>query len=138
MAVDDLTRRRFVQGTAAVSGGIALGGPIAALGGQVASGRVRRAVGYGELRDTPELDSGEVYLQLPPGFTYRVISRDYEPMSDGHPTPGIFDGTGSYPGPRNTTLLIRSHENRSRANLPAATIGIGVTGPRASAGTSKA
>jgi secreted PhoX family phosphatase len=116
MAVEDLTRRRFVQGSAAVGGGIALGGPIAALGSQVASGRVRRAVGYSELRDVREEDSGDVYLQLPPGFRYRVISRDYEPMSDGNATPGIFDGTGSYPGPRNTTILIRNHENRSRPN----------------------
>ena len=116
MAVEDLTRRRFVQGSAAVGGGIALGGPLSALAAQAAEGRVRRAVGYGPLRDTPEEDSGEVYLQLPSGFRYRVISRDYEPMSDGKPTPGIFDGTGSYPGPRNTTILIRNHENRSRPN----------------------
>ena len=58
MAVEDLTRRRFVQGSAAVAGGVALGGPIAALGANVASGKVRRAVGYGELQDTPEEDSG--------------------------------------------------------------------------------
>jgi uncharacterized protein len=116
MAVEDLTRRRFVQGSAAVGGGIALGGPLSALAAQTAEGRVKRAVGYGPLRDTPEEDSGEVYLQLPTGFRYRVISRDYELMSDGKPTPGIFDGTGSFPGPRGTTILIRNHENRSRAN----------------------
>ncbi|MGH3101252.1 MAG: alkaline phosphatase PhoX, partial [Thermoleophilia bacterium] len=116
MAIEDLTRRRFVQGSAAVGGGIALGGPISALAARTAEGRVKRATGYGPLRDTPEEDSGVVYLQLPRGFHYRVISRDYEPMSDGNPTPGIFDGTGSYPGPRNTTILVRNHENRSRAN----------------------
>jgi uncharacterized protein len=116
MAIEDLTRRRFVQGTAAVGGGIALGGPLSALAAQTAHGKVARTTGYGPLRDTPEEDSGEVYLQLPSGFRYRVISRDYEVMSDGKPTPGIFDGTGSYAGPRNTTILIRNHENRSRAN----------------------
>ena len=116
MAVEDLTRRRFVQGSAALGGGIALGGPLSALAAQTASGRVKRTVGYGPLRDTPEEDSGEVYLQLPSGFRYRVISRDYEVMSDGKPTPGIFDGTGAYPGGRGTTILIRNHENRSRAN----------------------
>jgi secreted PhoX family phosphatase len=114
MAVEDLTRRRFVQGSAAVGGGLALGGTLSALSAQAAQGAVRRAVGYGPLRDTPEEDSGEVYLQLPRGFRYRVISRDYEPMSDGKPTPGIFDGTGSYRGRGNTTILIRNHENRSR------------------------
>lgn len=116
MAVDDLTRRRFVQGSAVLGGGIALGGPIAALGTNVASGNVKRTIGYGPLRDTPEEDSGDVYIQLPEGFRYRVISRDFEPMSDGHPTPGIFDGTGCYPGPRGTVVLIRNHENRSRPN----------------------
>ena len=116
MAVDDLTRRTFVKGSAAVGGGIALGGPISALGADAAHGKVKRVVGYGELQPTPEQDTGEVYLDLPRGFRYRVISRDYEIMSDGNPTPGIFDGTGAYPGPRNTTVLIRNHENRSRPN----------------------
>ncbi|HWM09015.1 MAG TPA: alkaline phosphatase PhoX [Solirubrobacteraceae bacterium] len=116
MAVEDLTRRRFVQGTAAMGGGLALGGPIAALGARTAEGRVRRVVGYGPLRDTPEQDSGEVFLQLPKGFKYRIISRDNDVMSDGKPTPGIFDGTGCYPGPRGTVVLIRNHENRSRPN----------------------
>jgi hypothetical protein len=117
MAVEDLTRRRFVQGSAVVTGGIALGGPLSALASQSSGGRQpKRVAGYGPLHDTPEEDSGQVYMQLPKGFRYRVISRDYEPMSDGKPTPGIFDGTGSYPGPRNTTILVRNHENRSRAN----------------------
>ena len=116
MALEDLTRRRFVQGSAAVGGGIALGGPLAALAAQTAEGKVRRSPGYGPLSDTPEEDSGIAYLQLPQGFRYRVISRDAEPMSDGKPTPGIFDGTGSYQGRGNTTILIRNHENRSRAN----------------------
>ena len=108
----ELTRRRFIQGSAS----IALGGPIAALAAQTAQGKVTRTLGYGPLLDTFEEDTGEVYLQLPKGFRYRVISRDYEVMSDGNPTPGIFDGTGSYVGRRGTTILIRNHENRSRAN----------------------
>ena len=115
MAIDDLTRRTFVRRGAAL-GGLALAGPLSALGAQAAEGKVRRAIGYGPLLDTPEEDSGVVYLRLPKDFRYRVISRDYEVMSDGNPTPGIFDGTGAYPGPRGTTILIRNHENRSRAN----------------------
>ena len=35
-------------------------------------------------------------------------------MSDGNPTPGIFDGMAAYPGRRGETILIRNHENRSR------------------------
>jgi hypothetical protein len=37
-------------------------------------------------------------------------------MSDGNPTPGIFDGTGCFPGKHGTAILIRNHENRSRPN----------------------
>jgi uncharacterized protein len=114
MAVEDLTRRRFVQGSAAVGGGIALGGPIAALAARSAEGTVRRTVGYGALRPTPEADSGEAFLELPRGFKYRIISRDNVVMSDGSPTPGIFDGTGCFTGKHGTAILIRNHENRSR------------------------
>ena len=35
-------------------------------------------------------------------------------MTDGNPTPGIFDGMGAYPGPDGSTILIRNHENRRR------------------------
>jgi secreted PhoX family phosphatase len=113
MAVE-LTRRRFVQGSAAVGGGLALGGPISALAARSAQAAQRRAVGYGPLQPTPEEDTGIVYLELPRGFRYRVISRQGEPMSDGSPTPGIFDGMAAYPGRGGDTILIRNHENRSR------------------------
>jgi uncharacterized protein len=116
MAVE-LTRRRFVAGSAAVGGGLALGGPMSALAKSTARGRrPQRVVGYGELQPTPEEDSGEVFLELPRGFRYRIISREGQTMSDGNPTPGIFDGTGCYPGPRGTMILIRNHENRSQNN----------------------
>ncbi len=113
MAVD-LTRRRFVQGSAAVGGGLALGGPISALAARTAEGRPAAAEGYGPLFPTPEEDSGITYLSLPRGFKYRVISRSGDPMSDGNPTPGIFDGMAAYAGAGGATILIRNHENRSR------------------------
>jgi secreted PhoX family phosphatase len=115
MAVD-LTRRRFVQGSAAVGGAVAIGGPLSALAEARRGGGRRRAVGYGPLAPAPEQDSGLAYLELPQGFRYRLISRQGEPMSDGNPTPGIFDGMAAYPGRGGTTILIRNHENRSRAN----------------------
>jgi secreted PhoX family phosphatase len=113
MAVD-VTRRRFVQGSATAGGGLALGGPVSALAARSAERRPARSQGYGPLQPTPELDSGDVYLELPPGFEYRVISRQNDPMDDGNPTPGIFDGMAAYPGRHGTTILIRNHENRSR------------------------
>jgi secreted PhoX family phosphatase len=111
----EVTRRRFTQGSIAVGGGLALGGPISALAARSAEGRPRRSPGYGPIEPTPDEDSGVEYIALPPGFKYRVISRQNEPMDDGNPTPGIFDGMAAYKGPHGTTVLIRNHENRSRA-----------------------
>lgn len=121
MAVEDtavdLTRRRFVQGSAAVGGGLMIGGPLSALAARTAEAQARRrAVGYGPLVPARDEDTGIVHLELPRGFRYRVISRQGQPMSDGNPTPGIFDGTGSFPGRGGQTILIRNHENRSRPN----------------------
>jgi secreted PhoX family phosphatase len=114
MEVAGLTRRRFVKGSAAVGGSLAIAGPLSALAARQAEGQRRRAVGYGQLQPTPERDSGIEFLELPPGFRYRIISRQAELMDDGNPTPGIFDGTAAYRG-RGETILIRNHENRSRA-----------------------
>jgi len=110
----DLTRKRFVQGTAVAGGALAFSGPLSALAQAQAQGRQIKATGYGPLRPTPEIDSGIEYLELPAGFSYRLISKSGDPMSDGNPTPGIFDGMAAYPGGRGTTVLMRNHENRSR------------------------
>ena len=112
----DMTRRRFVEGSAAVGGGLAIAGPLSALAAQTAEGHRRpHAPGYGELKPAKEIDSGIEYLALPPGFKYRLISRAGDPMSDGKPTPGIFDGMAAYTGRGGDVVLIRNHENRSRA-----------------------
>jgi secreted PhoX family phosphatase len=115
MEVRELTRRRFVQGSAAVGGGLMLGGPLSALAARTAEGARARSSGYGQLQPTPEQDTGVEWLELPPGFKYRLISKQGDPMDDGNPTPGIFDGMAAYPGKGSEVILIRNHENRSRA-----------------------
>jgi uncharacterized protein len=50
-------------------------------------------------------------LDLPPGFTYSVISTEGETMSDGLITPGDFDGMAVFDMPDGLTL-IRNHELR--------------------------
>jgi uncharacterized protein len=104
--VGTITRRSFVKRSGAVGGGLVAAGPLAALSAN--AGAQPRSAGYG-----PLVDKGELWL--PAEFDYRVISRQGTPMSDGQPTPGIFDGMGAYPGPDGTTILIRNHENRERA-----------------------
>lgn len=114
MAVD-VSRRKFVQGSAAVGGGLAIGGPISALAANSAHGKPAPVTpGYGPLQPTPELETGIEFLALPKGFQYRLINQSGDPMRDGNPTPGIFDGMGAFSGARGTTVLIRNHENRSR------------------------
>ncbi|MDJ0975280.1 MAG: DUF839 domain-containing protein [Planctomycetota bacterium] len=49
-------------------------------------------------------------LDLPPGFTYHVVSRQGQTMADGLQVPGAADGMAAFPGPGGTTLLVRNHE----------------------------
>ncbi len=141
MAID-ITRRRFIEGSAAVGGGLAIGGPLAALAAQSAHGAPKKSPGYGPLAPTPEQDSGFTFLALPRGFRYRLISKEGDPSfvvnPDGSrttaPTPGIFDGMAAYAvskkaddedededghgraGKKAKVILIRNHENRERAD----------------------
>jgi len=94
--------------TAAVTGGLAIAGPLKALAGGGASAQAASAIGYGPLKNKGD-------LWLPDGFKYKIISTEGEIMSDGNPTPSMFDGMAAFAGPRNTTILIRNHENRERA-----------------------
>ncbi len=103
-----LSRRDFIELGGASAAAVALGGGLSALGARAAMGLPpERVEGYG-----PLVPMGD--LALPRGFSYKIISRQGEPMDDGNPTPGIFDGMGAFRGPRGSTTLIRNHENRRR------------------------
>ena len=88
--------------------GLIAAGPLGALSARAAVAQPAASPGYG-----PLVDKGELWL--PEAFEYAVVSRQGDPMSDGRPTPGIFDGMGAFPGENGTTILIRNHENRERA-----------------------
>lgn len=68
--------------------------------------RMRETAGFGQLVKDPHR-----IIDLPKGFTYRVISRVGDPMSDGLLTPGRADGMAAFSGPDGKTILIRNHEN---------------------------
>ncbi|WP_437756065.1 alkaline phosphatase PhoX [Sorangium sp. So ce1389] len=50
-------------------------------------------------------------LDLPAGFTYRILQRAGDDMDDGYRMPGRPDGMGCFPGPDSTVVLLRNHEN---------------------------
>jgi uncharacterized protein len=112
-----ISRRSFVKRGSAAGGTLFGMGALHAVGAQIAAGQTPAASeGYGPLVPRAAQNDPSMVLRLPEAFHFEVISRQGRPMSDGRPTPGIFDGTGSYPG-RNAdeTILIRNHENRRRA-----------------------
>jgi len=101
-------RRDFIKRAGAAGGGALLMAPLTNFAARAAAGDLKKGQGYG-----PLVPMGE--LALPQGFQYRVISRQGDPMNDGNPTPGIFDGMAAFRGDRkDTTILIRNHENRRR------------------------
>ncbi|MGH3062575.1 MAG: alkaline phosphatase PhoX, partial [Gaiellaceae bacterium] len=107
--METLDRRTLLRRGLAAGGGLAALGPLHALGAQVAHGaNPKRTVGYG-----PLVDKGDLWL--PADFEYTVVQRQGEPMSDGNPVPGIFDGMAAYRGKGGTVVLIRNHENRRQA-----------------------
>ena len=69
--------------------------------------------GYGPLRADPN-----GILDLPPDFSYRVISTVGDEMSDGFLVPGAADGMAAFPGPGGKTLLVRNHELSSTRQSP--------------------
>jgi secreted PhoX family phosphatase len=107
-----LDRRTFLRRSAAVTGGLAVAGPLQAFAARSALGQSAE----GESPFGPLVNMGE--LSLPRGFRYKIISRQGDVMTDGNPTPGIFDGMAAFrvPGLNEGVVLIRNHENRERAD----------------------
>ena len=98
------TRRTILAGASAAVVGFA---GLKLLGSGSAAEPRPDIEGYGPLIPDP---AG--LLDLPRGFSYRVISRTGEPMSDGLLTPGSFDGMAAFPvrGNRHQVALVRNHE----------------------------
>ena len=53
-------------------------------------------------------------IDLPDGFSYTVLSKAGEPMSDGLPTPGDHDGMAAFSGENGRIVLVRNHELGTR------------------------
>lgn len=70
---------------------------------------VNEVEGYGDLKQDPN-----GVLDLPEGFSYRVISQSGETMDDGLLVPGQPDGMGCFPLEGSLVALVRNHELRGR------------------------
>lgn len=97
-----LSRRLFLQSAAATAIGFA--GLQRHVLGHLAEAAASR-VGYGPLVPDPQ-----AILDLPDGFTYRVISRKGELMTDGLHVPGAPDGMAAFAGEDGRIVLVRNHE----------------------------
>ena len=97
------TRRDVLGGLSATAAGLA--------GLRLLASSPARAqpmiLGYGPLVPDPAR-----LLDLPAGFSYRIVSRQGEPMSDGLVTPAAFDGMACFPvrSSRDRVALVRNHE----------------------------
>lgn len=99
-----LDRRSFTLGlTSLAFSGLVLSGCSTSLATRTAA-----SAGYGPLRTDP---AG--FLDLPSGFSYRVISSFGDVMDDGHIVPDRADGMGAFRIDANRTALVRNHELRA-------------------------
>lgn len=108
-----INRRNFLIQLATVSGGVVFG----------FNGFQRRALaleadatlasmqayGFGELLPAVTKNTGEVYLALPKGFEYKLLSKAGKIMSDGNKTPALPDGMACFKVGEEFRL-IRNHE----------------------------
>ncbi len=94
-------RRKFIAATGAAFGGLLLGGCMSARVPLAASGMSR----FGPLQPDP---AG--VLDLPEGFSYRVLSRLGDAMSDGGTVPDRADGMGCFDIVGGRLALVRDHE----------------------------
>ena len=65
------------------------------------------STGFGPLQPDPEN-----ILDLPKGFSYRIISMAGQKMKDGFIVPSLADGMAAFPGPGGLTVILRNHEFR--------------------------
>ena len=97
-----ISRRRFLGSATAISLGF---GGLGCSETNVIARSIPRHTGFGPLKDDPK-----GIIALPDGFSYRIVSRRGEMMSDGFYVPARHDGMATFPGPDGMTLIVRNHE----------------------------
>jgi hypothetical protein len=105
-------RRRFLGATATAFAAIVASGCSVRGGGGGSGPKVASSggyAGYGALKPDP---AG--FLDLPEGFSYRVISRLGDAMDDGGTVPDRADGMGCFDLGNGEIALVRNHELQPR------------------------
>jgi len=103
--IKEYTRRRFIKQSALTS--LALVALSHFANSKGSSAVLKKGSGAG----LPLIPDPKGYLDLPEGFTYHIISRAGETMSDGLLVPGRPDGMGTFLDAMGRTVIIRNHEN---------------------------
>lgn len=107
-----LTRRTFLVGTASAGALLALR---RVMSGAVENGSSGEINPFGPLIPDPQKR-----LDLPAGFSYRIISRTGDTMDDGLLVPGAHDGMAAFAtGPDRVTLICNHELNFNQASLGA-------------------
>ncbi len=99
----NLNRRSFLRNASAVTAGFS--GLEQMLSGSALAQESKLSSPYGELLRDPHK-----IIDLPKGFSYRVISRTGDRMNDGFKVPGQPDGMGAFSVGNNQVVLVRNHE----------------------------
>lgn len=104
MPLDSHLHRRGLM--MAGSAGLAFAGLARSVAAQTPSETyVNQVAGYGPLLKDPN-----GILDLPQGFSYRIVSQGGETMDDGLLVPGQFDGMGCFSAGGTRVALVRNHE----------------------------
>jgi secreted PhoX family phosphatase len=102
----DMTRRRFLEKSALGILGLFAFRPI------FSGGRPRSRLTFNEEKDGygPLIRDPEKIIDLPEGFSYKLISLAGRKMNDGFSVPFFFDGMATLSGPDGLTIIMRNHE----------------------------
>jgi hypothetical protein len=103
-----ISRRDFLEKTGSIALGFLVYGPT------LSSKHLRfnpvnanSEYGYGPLKK----DRKKI-LDLPKGFSYKIIAKAGDKMKDGFYVPGLADGMVTFLGPKGTTIIVINHEFR--------------------------
>jgi secreted PhoX family phosphatase len=126
------SRRNFLKVAGATAAGAALLGPLENLYSRAASGQIANGIGYGPLFPKLPENADELIgtviggidlgltplLSIPKGFNYTAVSITGQQMDDGGTVPALHDGMAAFPGPDNSTILIRNQEVGANGSNP--------------------